>query len=38
MRRVARELRLTPAARTGLTSGIGAADDDPLEAWLRSGT
>jgi P27 family predicted phage terminase small subunit len=38
LRAFARELGLTPAARTGLTIVIGAADDDPLEAWLRSGT
>ena len=38
LRGFARELGLTPSARTGLTIGIGAADDDPLEAWLRSGT
>ena len=38
LRAFARELGLTPSARTGLTIVIGAADDDPLEAWLRLGT
>ena len=37
LRAFARELGLTPSARTGLTIGIGAADDDPLEAWLTRG-
>jgi P27 family predicted phage terminase small subunit len=37
LRAFARELGLTPSARTGLTEAIGAVDDDPLEAWLRRG-
>lgn len=38
LRAFARELGLTPSARTGLTVGIGDAADDSLAAWLRSGT
>lgn len=34
LRAFARELGLTPSARTGLTVGVGEADDDPLEAWM----
>jgi len=37
LRAFARELGLTPSARTGLTGAVGVADDDPLEAWLRRG-
>jgi phage terminase small subunit len=37
LRAFARELGLTPSARTGLTGTFGEADDDPLEAWLRRG-
>ena len=37
LRAFARELGLTPSARTGLTGATGAVDDDPLEAWLRRG-
>jgi P27 family predicted phage terminase small subunit len=38
LRAFARELGLTPSARTGLTIGNEADPDDPLEAWFRSGT
>jgi len=37
LRAFARELGLTPSARTGLTVGMEADPDDPLEAWFRSG-
>lgn len=37
-RAFARELGLTPSARTGLTVGMEADPDDPFAAWLRSGT
>jgi len=38
LRAFARELGLTPSARTGLTIGNEADPNDPLEAWFRSGT
>jgi len=37
-RAFARELGLTPSARTGLTVGMEVDPDDPLEAWFRRAT
>jgi phage terminase small subunit len=37
-RAFARELGLTPSARTGLAVGMDSDPDDPLAAWLRSRT